>query len=102
MKELLARFHGTGDAQAGRAAIAMRKVMTRPYRMRVQLAGKCCEYTLSPMIPYAEVERLNHQVSKATTWQQVETLVEALRATARWEVNPHRKFEVAEGPLPAA
>lgn len=80
---LMADYQSNGSWESVRRAMALRKRMTMPYRLRVQIGGQGYEYTLSPYIPQSQIEELALNVRACKSFNEVERMVDAVRATVK-------------------
>jgi hypothetical protein len=58
MEQLKALFKETGLIEYAIKAQKLRKYMSKPYRVQVRIKEHCIEYSLSPLIPIQQIERL--------------------------------------------
>ena len=74
MKRLASLFQETGDVKAGIRANQLRKVLTKPYRVRIRIGGKTWEFTYPPTIAYKAISSFVNAASRCPTWVDFDIL----------------------------
>jgi hypothetical protein len=78
---LTRQFQDSGDQRLAEQAMQLRRNMTKPYRVLVRCGRESREFSLSPLIPFRDVEELNRQLCTCQTMLEAVELVENFRKT---------------------
>jgi len=82
MLKMKSHFLSTGNIQYAMKAEQLRRNLTKPYRLQVQVAGENWEYTFSALIEIEQIEQLAMDVRQYNTREQVEACIERFRSYA--------------------
>ncbi|WP_316787752.1 hypothetical protein [Pedobacter frigoris] len=78
IEKLLSEFRLTGDHDAIRKAIRLRKHLVHPYRVQFRIGKDRYEHCFSALIPIEQIEELVSSLSSVTSMEQAQQHIDKL------------------------
>jgi len=78
MQLYINQYQETGDYMFLIKAQALRRLLTKPYRIMVRLNGTEYTYKVSALIPIEKIESIMPQIQKCTQPEAVDTIIDSI------------------------